>query len=247
MYIAASTRCFFDTGFEEACQLISDLEFDKGELWLDENGAGLKPSEVHADPDVVCARFRDASRLTPVALQLEHDVEMPAFAAIIQFAKQLKITQITIHASPIGTPFNSEIDRLRAMADSVIRDGIRLSIKTMSGHLTEDPHTAVELCESVRGLGLTLDPSYYVARQASTLNYDFVLPHVYHVHLRDTSETQLQVPVGLGNIDYGRLITQLRGNNFNGVLSIDLIPEQTDIETRALEMRKLRLLLESLY
>ena len=126
------------------------------------------------------------------------------------------------------------------------QDGIRLSLKTKAGHLTEDPHTAAELCQAVRGLGLTLDPSYYVSGASQGQSYDQVFPHVFHTHLRDTTPDQIQVQIGLGEIDYSRLISQLRRANYNRALSVDILPTAANADDRPLEMRKLRMLLDTL-
>jgi sugar phosphate isomerase/epimerase len=69
---------------------------------------------------------------------------------------------------------------------------------------------------------------------------------VCHVHLRDTTADQLQVKVGLGEIDYSRLINQLRRFESEIALSVDLVPALIGDEDRELEMRKLRMLLETL-
>lgn len=246
MFVAASTRCFGDKKFSEACQLLVDLEYDKIEIWLDERTDHLKPSEAAADPEAFFAGFRETTRLTPVAFCLEHDVDVDTLTGISKLAKLMKVTQITIPASPIGTPFNAEIDRLREFTAISSQDGVRLSIKTKTGQLTEDAHTAVELCQAVRGLGLTLDPSYYICGPNRGASYDQVYPYVYHVHLRDTSPEQLQIQVGLGEIDYSRLIGQLSRENYARALSVDFLPELLDDEIRPLEMRKLRMLLETL-
>ena len=248
MFVAASTRCFSDKSFSDACGAITDLEFDKIEIWLCEESDHLRPSEVAADPERTVARFRESSRLSVAALYLEHDVSDEVFAGLTQFAQLLKIAQITIPAAPLGAPFNTEIDRLRELSEAATRDGLRLSLKTQAERLTEDPHTAVELCQAVPGLGITLDPSYYICnRSGQAASYDVVYSHVYHVHLRDTSPERVQVPVGLGQIDYSRMISQLRQVGYNRALSVDLIPSESgDSEERMLEMRKLRLLLESL-
>ena len=74
-----------------------------------------------------------------------------------------------------------------------------------------------------------------------------MFPHVYHVQLRDSTAKQLQVQVGLGELDYSRLISQLRKENYERILSVELLPELYDSEiNRLLEMRKLRMLLETL-
>ncbi len=248
MFIAASTRSMAAETFEAACAQVTELEYDKVEIWLDENSRHLKPSEVAADPEQFFARYRDKCRLSPVAFYLEHEVPLETLQGLCKTAKLMRVTQITIPASPLGTPFNTEIDRLRESVRLANAEGVRISLKTRTGDLTEDPHTAVELCQAVPGLGLTLDPSYYICGPNRNRTYDQVFPYVFHVHLRDTTPEHLQVQIGLGEIDYSRIINQLKRENYNRALSVDLLaedPKQPPLN-RGLEMRKLRMLLDTL-
>ena len=233
-------------GFAPACSQLQDLGFDKVELWITDQFDHLKSSEICDNVDAVVAAFRDASRLSPVALFLDEQLSPDAFQKIVQFGKALRVGQITIPASPIGTPFNSEIDRLREQNHMCIEEGIRLSILTRTGLLTEDPHTATELCQSVKGLGITLDPTYYVFTPRGEINFDVVFPHVSHAQLRDTSTKEIQVPGGLGDVDYNRIIAALKNEGFDRTLTVDLLPETMSGEERLLELRKLRRLLETL-
>ncbi|MDA1162916.1 MAG: TIM barrel protein [Planctomycetota bacterium] len=246
MFIAASSRCFSDLKFEEACRNIVGLDYDRIDIWLDETSNHLTPSEVASNPEAFLLRYRDLSRLTPVAFTVAHDIDNETMAGLCTTAKLLRTTQITVPSSPIGTPFNSEIDRLKQFVSIGNEAGIRISIHTKSGQLTEDPHTAVELCQSVRGLGLSLDPSYYICGSHSDASWDQVFPYVYHTLLRDSTDKQVQVQVGLGEVDYARIIQLLARENYNRALSVDFDHAQMDDEMRALEMRKLRLLLETL-
>jgi sugar phosphate isomerase/epimerase len=246
VFVAASTHCFAEKSFAEACDQIVDLEFDKIELWLSEASEDLRPADVASDPDRYVGRYREATRLTPIAIGLADDPTPEVLAGVAKYAKLLRVTQITIPGAPLGTPFNTEIDRLREAVRVTSADGVRLSVKTETGRLTEDPHTAVELCRAVKGLGLTLDPSYYTAGPHRGRSYDVVFPHVYHVHLRDSTSEQVQVQTGLGEIDYSRLINQLHREGYRLALSVDLLPDHTDPELRPLEMRKLRMLLDTL-
>ena len=246
MYVAATSRCFGDVGFLDACSLLADYEYTRVELWMDEEGEHLKPSEVAADPDTFVSRFHNHSRLTPVAINFEGPVELAVFEGIAKLAKLFKVTQITVPSAPLGTPFNAEIERLQDMLALTNQSGLRLAIRTRTGHLTEDAHTAVELCQAVQGLGLSLDPSYYICGPNQGASYDQVFPYVYHVYLRDTSREQVQVPVGLGDVDYSRLISQLRLEDYQRVLAVDFFPELFGDLDRALELRKIRMLLESL-
>lgn len=246
MYVSASSRCLADRTFFEACPFISDLEFDRIEIWFDEGGKHLDVAAVAEDPDAFAAKLRETSRLTPVAFFLGCDISPETLSGLTEAAKLLRVAQITVPASPLGTPFNTEVDRLRSFVTVGGADGIRVSIKTEQGTLSEDPHTAVELCQAVRGLGLTLDPSHYLCGPRAGQSFDQVYPHVYHVHLRDTTPKELQVPVGLGEVDYSRLIAQLERENYRLALSVDMDTSNMTEDERALEMRKLRMLLDSL-
>ncbi|MCA9080826.1 MAG: sugar phosphate isomerase/epimerase, partial [Planctomycetaceae bacterium] len=159
--------------------------------------------------------------------------------------KRLRVTQINLPAAPLGTPFNSEIDRLKELVATAKLEGIRVAIRTERGALTEDAHTAVELCQAVSGLGLALDPSYFLKSGFEKL-WQLMSPHTYHVFLRDSTPEQLQVQVGLGEIDYSDLINILAQRQYNRALSIEFLPELLAEDQRPLEVRKMRLLLESL-
>ncbi|MDZ4685728.1 MAG: TIM barrel protein [Planctomycetaceae bacterium] len=246
MYIAASTHSLGALSFDEICEQFVDLEYDKIELWLSEDKSPFKPSELGGNPERFVTLYRETTRLTPVAFHLETDPGAECFANLCRLGKMMRITQITLPAGVLGTPFNEEIDRLRSRLGIANAGGMRLSLKTETGHLTEDPQTAVELCQAVPGLGLTLDVSHYMVGKYAHLSHDAVYPYVYHVHLRDSTSKQLQVPVGLGEIDYSRIIAQLDRINHCRMLSVEFVPELYGDADRHLELRKIRMLLETL-
>jgi sugar phosphate isomerase/epimerase len=246
VYVAVSTHSLGEQPFAETCVQLVDLEYDKIELWLDEERGPLKPSDLGGNPERFVTLYRETTRLTPVALQLQQDPGAECFESLCRLGKLLRITQITIPSGELGTPFNEEIDRLRSRLGIANAAGMRLSLKTETGHLTEDPQTAVELCQAVPGLGLTLDVSHYMVGKYSHQSYDMVFPHVYHVHFRDSTSKQLQVPVGLGEIDYSRIISQLERYNLCKMLSVEFLPDQYGDADRHLELRKIRMLLETL-
>jgi sugar phosphate isomerase/epimerase len=246
VFVAVSSRCFSDKSLSEACYLLDDLEFDKVELWFDENSSHLKPSEVLLDPAGFHKRFTESTRLSPIAFSLAHDIPAAQFSGLCKVAKQFRIAQMTVPASPLGTPFNAEIDRLKELQRIGGSEGIRVSMKVQNGRLSEDPNTAVELCQSTPGLGITLDPSHFACGPHRDTRFDKVYPYVFHTHLRDTTPEQFQVPVGLGVIDYSTLIANLRRCKYNRALSVEILPELIDPQQRSTELRKLRLLLESL-
>ena len=100
-----------------------------------------------------------------------------------------------------------------------------------------------EAVAGLKGLGLTLDPSHYICGPHHGDSYDQVFSYVYHVRLRDTSKDQLQVRVG--RADRVRQADQPIGAGpLRPCLVVDILPiEGVD---QFAEMRKMRLLLESL-
>ncbi len=251
MYVAVSTESFLPVegpppSLAALCERAEETGFDKIELHLDEEAGPLRPSEIAAAPERFAATFRETTRLTPIAFCLADDVSPSIIAGLAKAAKHLKIAQLTVPASPLGTPFNDEVDRLKAHHAAASPEAVRVSVRTRAGELTEDPDTAVQLCRAVKGLGVTFDPSYFVSGPYAEVDRDAIHAHVFHVHLRDTSQERLQVKAGLGEVDYAKLIGRLQKEGYRGALSVDLLPEEMDRDERALELRKLRMLLETL-
>ena len=151
---------------------------------------------------------------------------------------------MVVQSAELGTPFNAEVERLQEMVAIASIEGVRVGLLTEVGRMTQDPDTAVVLCDSVKGLGITLDPSHYICGPHAGGSFEQVMKYVYHVRLRDTTKQQLQVRVGQGEVEYGRLVNQLNRVHYDRALCVDLAT-MPDVD-QAAELRKLRLLLESL-
>jgi len=248
VFVAAFSRCFADLSLGEALQHLVDLEFTAVEIMLHESGGHLRPSEVASDLEGAVRKCRETHRLSVVAYSV--DIEAPGreyytqFAACCKLAKATKVVTVAVRASELGTPFNEEVERLREMAAIASVEGVRVGLVTEVDRMTQDPDTAVVLCDSVKGLGITLDPSHYIYGPHGGAGFEQAMKHVYHVRLRDTRKDQLQVRVGQGEIEYGRLINQLNKVRYDRALSVDITP-MPGVDHLA-ELRKMRLLLETL-
>ena len=246
MFVAASTDCFPGVPLEEALSRLVDLEFNRVEIGIHSGGHGLRPAEVLADLDRAIAQCRNTQRLTPVAYCVDPDPGddyFQQFAACCKLAKATKVVTITIRSGELGTPFNAEIERLRELARIATEDGVNLGLLTQQGRISEDPATAVVMCQQVKGLSLTLDPSPFICGPHKGGNYNSAFKHVVNVHLRDTTKDSFQVRIGQGEIEYSRLITQLSMVRYNRALCVHIAPMEGTDHTG--EMRKMRLLLES--
>lgn len=248
MFVAASSRCFANLPLNAALLQLVDLEYTACEVMIHEHDGHMKPSEVLTDLESAVALCRQMHRLTPVALSVEIDAPEPEyyqqFAACCQLAKAIKVVTLTVRSAELGTPFNAEVERLQLLVALAAREGVRVGLLTEVGRMTETPENAVTFCDNVKGLGITLDPSHYTFGPHAGANYQPCLKHVYHVRLRDTTKDQLQVRIGQGEIEYGRLVNQLSKVHYDRALCVDLQPIP-DVD-QLTEMRKMRLLLESL-
>jgi sugar phosphate isomerase/epimerase len=126
--------------------------------------------------------------------------------------------------------------------------GLVLALLTHSDTLTADPRVAVDLCEAIPGLGLTLDPSHFLQGQSPTPDFDAVFPYVQNIHLRDTGQApgEFQVRVGQGQIEYARIVAMLQRYGYDRSLTVAIIDRLENPFDREVEVRKLKLLLETL-
>ena len=236
MIVSASTECYPDLSLQEVLVRLVDLEFVNVEIAIHEQGNHLQPSLVASNLERAVDICRNTNRLNVASYD--------QFAACCKLAKATKVVSVTVPSCEIGTPFNEEVEHLRRQVDIASVEGVLVSMKSQTGRLSQDPDTVVVLCDNVKGLGLTLDPSHYICGPHAGRSIDQIMKYVYHVQLRDTSSDELQVRVGQGKVEYGRLINQLRKVKFDAALSVH-IREMDDVDHLA-EMRKMRLLLESL-
>jgi sugar phosphate isomerase/epimerase len=250
VFVAASTACFPDLTLDAALERMVDLEYTRVEIALRERGPQLKPSQVAANLEQAVAMCRQTHRLTPVAytvdIEGEGDTYYEQFLACCKLAKATKVVCLAVPSAELGTPFNAEVERLREMVRIASREGVLVGLKTEAGRMTQDPDTAVVLCNNVKGLGITLDPSHYICGPHGGASYSQLMKFVCHVQLRDTSKEKLQVRVGQGEIEYGKLVSQLEKLRYDRALSVDIVDELEPDFDHAGELRKMRLLLESL-
>jgi sugar phosphate isomerase/epimerase len=253
MFVACSTLCFGKYPLEDALRIINELEFSKFEVGVHEQGPHLKPSEIVADLTAVFQRLRGGPSLIPAAYSIESwtpdDKQFHnELRALCRLARLTTASVITIPAAKASTSLDAEATRLKHLVHLADAEGIILSLATRIGTLTENPDTAVSLCERVPGLGITLDPSHFLAGPHQGKHYENVYPYVRHVQLRDTGRGpgQFQVRVGQGEIEYGRIVAQLARYGYERLLTVSVHDIPDSPFAMEPEVRKLKYLLESL-
>lgn len=252
MYVACSTLCFAAQPLDEALRHIREMNFSKADITVAERGPHLKPSEIASDPGRIVQRLK-ASNVPIAAIHAEFrnpdgEQARAELRGVCRMARQLAVPLVSTLAAPVGTDPDADAVRLRDWLRIADSEGVILTLETNGHTLTADPGVAVELCKKVPGLGLTLDPSHYVACPTGPKNYDDLFPFVRHVRLRDSGPKPeaFQVRVGQGDLEYGRIISQLDRFDYDRALCVDVrdVPDP-DFPVEP-EVRKLKYLLESL-
>lgn len=247
MIVAASTACFPQLSLPSVLERLTDLEYTSVEISLHEESQQIRPSQLIGEFDRMLNLCRQ-TRLSIVAFSADiratGETYYEQFHACCKLAKQTKVVTMVVPPAELGTPFNEEIERLRRLVAIATVEGVLVALRTVTGCLTENPDTAMSLCDNVKGLGICFDPSHFIYGPFRGNKSTNLLKHTLHVHLRDTSKEQLQVRVGQGEVEYGRLITLLGKLNYRRAFSV-YITEMEGVD-HAGELRKMRLLLESL-
>jgi sugar phosphate isomerase/epimerase len=250
VYVACSSLCFGRYTLSDALYAISELQFQKVDLALHEKGPHLKPSEVLADVNRAAQLLRKAN-VVYAAFHVEIDANeadqyRDTFRAVCRLGRVLAVPLINIPAAPMGTDIAGEVTRLTSLVKVAQAEGVILTVETHSQAITADHVVATDLCRQVPGLGLTLDPSHYMIGANPGQEYDELFPFVRHVRLRDTRPDRLQVRVGQGQLEYGKIITQLSRENYQRALSVDIRDNPEPDYPLEPEVRKLKYLLESM-
>lgn len=252
MYVACSTLCFAKHPLDEALRTIREMNFAKADLAIHEDGPHLKPSDLTGDITKIAQRLK-ATNVAFAAIHARFAAyDSPEirkqFRGVCRLARLLTVPVVSVQAAPRGSDFDADVAKLQDWVEIAQTEGVILTVETNSTTLTADPAGAVELCKRVPGLGLTLDPSYYIAAEHGPVDYDSLYAFVRHVRLRDSQSRPdaFQVRVGLGELEYSKLVTHLDRYRYDRALTVDVrdLPEaEFPVEP---EVRKLKYLLESL-
>ncbi len=248
MIVAATTASFPNLSLSDALQRIADLEYTAVEIAITDDSNHITPADVSRDRNDAHAILRKSHRLEvtsfELGIQATGEEHYKQFEDICELARISKVVTLNVPSAELGTPFNEEVEHLRRLVQIADDYGAKVCIRNQSGRQASDPDTIKVLCDNVDNLGLAYDPSIYICGPDAGKDTDKVQPYVGHVYLRDTSPSEFQVKVGQGEVDYGRVLSQLIATGYRRALCVD-VAETPDTEHFA-EMRKMRLLLESL-
>ncbi len=255
MFVSCSTLCFARLPFAKAMRRMLDLEFDRVEYAFggDSLHEELLPSRIAESKETALREIRNISGLNPSSFDIRFDTadvneQKRQFEALCWLAKSMIVAVVSVEPTKGKANFDQEAARLKDLLSIASRYGVVLTVTTHSEGLTARPADAVALCRAVPDLGLTLDPSHFVNGPHQSTSFDEVYPYVRNVRLRDSGRKpgEFQVKVGQGEVEYARVISQLHRSGYKRGLVLDIEDREDNAFDTEAEVRKLKLVLESL-
>jgi len=233
MNIACGSLCFTRRTFQRACADIARLGFTHIDIavlqaWAHFDASALVDSLDDAID--VAKSALETSGLTPVALNAsagtsEVASEGTRLRAICGFAQALGVNIISYVAPVEAVGLERAIRRYSRLAEMAAECGVVLAIEAHARTMLERPDRAIEFCEALDGVYLTLDPSHMYAGANDGAAYEQLYPYVKHTHWRDSGNDweQAQLPVGDGVVDFEAAITALQASGYDGSYAVEYI------------------------
>jgi sugar phosphate isomerase/epimerase len=236
MFVACSTLSFDEVPLAVAAQRITELGLEALEVGCIDQWAHCSPWDLAEDSAGAVRQMKqiqDETATRIVALNCGYQLRRPEqqqslVEGICAFARQLGARVVNIPAPAAGTELAEAARSFQRLVKAAAQMGRTLCVETHSGCLTEDPEATAALLEQVPELGLTLDPSHYLAKGLAEADWRPLYPRVRQVHLRDAggAARQLQTRMGQGDMPFEAIVSELKEARYDGALVIEYLRPQ---------------------
>jgi sugar phosphate isomerase/epimerase len=245
---ACSTLCQLKQPTEKAFQAIAGAGFK----WLDLSCLSWAPhvnaAKLAADfePEAIrVERALDASGLRVANLTFDAIETLPfekyeaQFRALVQLAARLEARLINLMAPSAKCDRADQVAKLRKLQQIAREGGVILTAETHCNQITEWPADAVQLCQEVPGLKLTLDPSHYFAGPNQGASFDQIYPLVEGTGLRAGGRdwNSIQLAWGEGPIDFAEVIRKLKAAGYRGFFAVEYLEGHNQVDALAQSRR----------
>ncbi|MEI6385169.1 MAG: sugar phosphate isomerase/epimerase family protein [Spirochaetota bacterium] len=99
--------------------------------------------------------------------------------------------------------------------------GLVFSVEAHLGSIAPTPAAALELVRNTTGLTLTLDYTHFTKLGFTDAEIEVLIPHASHFHARGAAKDRLQTSVKESSIDYARVVSVMKKENYKGYIGIE--------------------------
>ena len=245
MRVGGCTFAFGPKPLEDACRLLKEFGFRIVDLGVCLGNTQVNPFNASENPEAVagtvnrCLDDLDLERGECFVLDFGQPLNHPnedvrqatrrRFKPLARFARLVGCPSILlvpgiVHES-IGKERSHDLaaKELRILCQTADDEGILLNIEPCEPSVVQDPKDAVRLCEEVPGLGLTLDYSHFIDPGYTQSEVEPLHRFARHLHARQAAPGKRVEAVGKGTIDFGRIISLLKRDNYQGLVTVEYL------------------------
>lgn len=230
-------------------QMVRLLDLQFINLGLFERNAGLKPSQLAADPKGFTRKLkgelrRTGLRVSDVFLQIGLEPSIAAandpsprvrarnrkvFLQALDLCSALGCDHLT-GLPGVRQPQATEADDIFLAQEvaawrtqKAAEVGVKYAIEPHIGSICSDVKTTRALVEAVHGLTLTLDYGHFVATGVSSSEVHSLLPFASHLHARCGAPGKLQTSLGENTIDFDGIVRRLCALQYRGSIAVEYV------------------------
>ena len=245
MEIGGCSFSFGPRSLREALQILKDMGFDIADLGVCLGNTQVHPVRAAENPERTAAEVIEVLRemnMRPeecFVLDFGEPINHPEdsvrkrtrllFRGMVKFASLagcrsvMLIPGIVYPSAGREGSFELSATTLRELVKMTDDAGLRLNVEPCQPSVAEDPQDAMRLCEEVPGLGLTLDYSHFIDPGYEQSSVEPLHRFTRHVHVRQAAPGKRVETVGKGTIDFNRITSLLREQNFEGVVAVEYV------------------------
>lgn len=156
----------------------------------------------------------------------KRQTDISLFKALLPIAKAISARGVTVSSGLIHPEEDLQarqrmIDALTEMNDYAESHEVPLSIEPHLDSMTQTPKQTLSILDEIQGLDITLDWAHMVCQNIRDKQIQTLLPRTRHVHIRQATRNQLQVPYKRGRIKPENIIKILGDADYRGMICIE--------------------------
>jgi sugar phosphate isomerase/epimerase len=245
MRIGGCTFAFGPKPLEDACRLLRAFGFRIVDLGVCLGNTQISPFEASANPETVagavnrCLDDLELERGECFVLDFGQPLNLPdeqvrqatreRFKPLARFARLVGCPSIMLIPGIVHESIGKErsydlaVMELRVLCQTANDEGVQLNIEPCEPSVVQDPRDAARLCEDVPGLGLTLDYSHFIDPGYAQSEVETLHRFAKHLHARQAAPGKRVETVEKGTIDFGRIISLLKQDNYQGLIAVEYL------------------------